>query len=205
MLRNNWVVSGIFLTGILRLNLKRREIWNFEQAVSKIFPCETCTFFVSTVFQSFRTEVGFASIKLVLHTTMRHSIKYWSIFFSELIVSAEFIWQEIQGVENWKKTFSSSYSTFRIIHTIFLRFTLGRLMSIFSTADLQDSYLLSCTVGWISWGGKLGFINSWWGSGACLNESLWKSLKKYASPECIRTAQRLNLMFFHFWPIKVLK
>ena len=103
MLRNNWVVSGIFLTGILRLNLKRREIWNFEQAVSKIFPCETCTFFVSTVFQSFRTEVGFASIKLVLHTTMRHSIKYWSIFFSELIVSAEFIWQEIQGVENWKK------------------------------------------------------------------------------------------------------
>ena len=114
MLRNNWVVSGIFLTGILRLNLKRREIWNFEQAVSKIFPCETCTFFVSTVFQSFRTEVGFASIKLVLHTTMRHSIKYWSIFFSELIVSAEFIWQEIQGVENWKKTFSSSYSALYI-------------------------------------------------------------------------------------------
>ena len=196
MLRNNWVVSGIFLTGILRLNLKRREIWNFEQAVSKIFPVKLVPFFASTVFQSFRTELGFASIKPVLHTTMRHSIKYWSIFFSELIVSAEFIWQEIQGVENWKKTFSSSYSTFRIIHTIFLRFTLGRLMSIFSTAALQDSYLLSCTVGWISWGGKLGFINSWRGSGACPNESLWKSLKKICLARVHSNSSKVELDVF---------
>ena len=94
MLRNNWVVSRIFLTGILRLNLKRREIWNFEQAVSEFFPVKLVLFLLQLYFKVF---------KLVLHTTMHHSIKYWSIFFSELIVSAEFIWQEIQGVENWKK------------------------------------------------------------------------------------------------------